>query len=215
MSSPYSELAWEPHPDGRCLVVINMVVTIDGKTVSGDRSETVMDLGSDVDHAAMRDLESRADAVLIGAQTLRATPKLWYPEHLIRLVATHSGNLPLESRFFTNALEKAWTVGANIPGVNHAPTNDWNELLTWLSQAMGVRVLLVEGGSEINAEFLALDLVDEIFMTIAPVIKLGRETPTLAGGEPLARADLRRFELLSAQPRANEIFLRYRRAHAS
>ncbi|MFN3962547.1 MAG: dihydrofolate reductase family protein, partial [Fimbriimonadaceae bacterium] len=73
---------------------------------------------------------------------------------------------------------------------------------------------LVEGGSEINAEFLRRDLVDELFLTLAPKIRLGRDLPTYAGGDPLPPGHLMNFDLLSCQPIENEVFLRYRRRTA-
>lgn len=75
----------------------------------------------------------------------------------------------------------------------------------------GVQRLLIEGGSEINAVFLAADLVDELFLTVAPKVKLGREVPTIADGEPLTRAQVKSWELVSCLTQGSEVFLRYRR----
>jgi riboflavin biosynthesis pyrimidine reductase len=80
-----------------------------------------------------------------------------------------------------------------------------------LQSGLGVRRLLILGGSETNAVFLADDLVDELFLTIAPKVKLGRSVPTYAGGEPLARDSLLRFKLLEHHVVESEVFLRYRR----
>jgi riboflavin biosynthesis pyrimidine reductase len=75
-----------------------------------------------------------------------------------------------------------------------------------------VRRVLVEGGSELNAMLLGQDLVDEIFLTVAPKIKMGRQTPTIAGGEPFARAELTNWHLHAHHLVNDELFLRYRRA---
>ena len=55
---PYSDLTFPQPAGGRPYVFCNMVATIDGKTVSGGLDETVMDLGSPADHAAMRQIEA-------------------------------------------------------------------------------------------------------------------------------------------------------------
>jgi riboflavin biosynthesis pyrimidine reductase len=74
-----------------------------------------------------------------------------------------------------------------------------------------VEKLYVLGGSEINAELLSRDLVDELFLTVAPKIKLGADTPTFAGGTALPREALLQFELIESQIIGDEVFLRYRR----
>lgn len=215
---PYEQVEFPEPPPGRPWVFVNMVSTVDGKTVSGTRHQPVMDLGSPADHQAMRDLESHADAVLIGAETLRATPKLWYPARLRRFVATRNGDLPTESRFFTDAPEQAvvlaqQVVAAPVPGVAvwDLRSGGFEAALRRMRSELGIRVLAVEGGSELNASLFSADLVDELFVTVAPKLKLGRETPTLAGGEPLPRGALLRLQLLSVASVGDEVFLRYRR----
>jgi predicted DsbA family dithiol-disulfide isomerase/riboflavin biosynthesis pyrimidine reductase len=212
VSSAYRRITDFPEPrDGRPFVFMNMISTIDGKILSGERDEHVMDLGSKVDHATMRHLESLADAVMIGAGSLRATPGLWYASELKRFVVTGSGNIDRGSRFFTDAPDKAFVVGADVDGLNCLPLRSWDDLLAMLRRDHGVNRLLIEGGSELNAQLLELDLVDEIFMTLAPKIKLGADVPTIADGSSLSRDEITEWELISAKPVGNEIFVRYRR----
>lgn len=212
----YPELAFPSPPDGRPWVAINMITTLDGKILSGERNEPVMDLGSASDHQALRDIENAADAVMTGAETLRATPKIWYPSRLVRVTLTRSGNLPWESRFFTDAPEQSIVVTppestlAPPEGVSHW-TDPLPEVLRRLRVERGVQAMVVEGGSELNAAILSQDLADELFLTLAPKVKLGRDIPTYAGGDALPRAGLLNFELVSAIPVESELFLRYRR----
>lgn len=211
--SAYQNLTWPDVPIERPYVFINMVSTLDGKILTGERDEPVMDLGTPLDHATMRYLESQADAVLIGAGSLRATPKLWYPKSLKRIVMTEQGELPHESRFFTDAPDQAFVAGGkgDLPaGVRRLPS-DPATLLRHLRSDHRVERLLIEGGSEINAVFLRADLVDDLFLTIAPKVKLGRDVPTIAGGEPLPRQDVQRWSLVSHVAVEDELFLRYRR----
>ena len=58
----YADLVFPPAPVDRPFVYINMVTTIDGKTVLGERSESVAGLGSPFDQQVMDRLELAADA---------------------------------------------------------------------------------------------------------------------------------------------------------
>ncbi len=218
----YPGLQFPEAPGDRPYTFVNMVTTIDGKIVTGGRDEHVQDLGSEIDHASMRQIENAAQAVLIGAGNLRATPKLWYPAHLIRLVATRSGGVDIRNRFFTDAPQRAFVVtneasrdalpaGLQVLAMGRDST-DWLKVMHYLRRNLGVQRLLVEGGSELNAELIRRDLVDELFLTLAPKVKLGREVPTYAGGQPLDREDVQNYELLSYRAVGSEMFLRYRRS---
>ena len=220
MSKPegvYPHLAFGPAPQDRPYVYINMVATIDGKTVSGERDEPVQDLGSDLDHATMRQIENHSDAVLVGAGSLRATRKMNYPDSLVRIVATGSGEVPEDHQFFSeNSLVATTSRGyTNLEDKERAivcgeDSVDWKQLLKVLRDR-GIEKLLVEGGSEVNGSLLKEDLVDELFLTLAPKVKLGRTTPTYAGGDPLERECMLQFHLVSSITIGNEVFVRYRR----
>jgi riboflavin biosynthesis pyrimidine reductase len=211
----YPDLAFGPALANRPYVYINMVATIDGKTVSGERDEPVQDIGSDLDHATMRQIERASDGVMIGAGSLRATKGIHYLPALWRYVVTERGDVPTGRRFFTDEPSRAFVVAppeAKVPeGLNRLEGGDLAGVLERIHHQHGVQSLLVEGGSEINASLLALDLVDELFLTLAPKVKLGRNVPTYAGGDPLPRERMLKFKLVSCIPAGDEIFVRYRR----
>ncbi|MDQ2985800.1 MAG: dihydrofolate reductase family protein [Armatimonadota bacterium] len=206
----------------RPYVVINMVATIDGKIITGERGEPVLDLGSEVDHLMMRRIQGSVDAVLIGAENQRSTPKLWYPAELTRIVATRSGNVLYPSRFFDDAPEKAIVLCTEESALPDLPKGvsivrigkesvDWIKALDYLADFVDIDTLLVEGGSEINAQLLERDLADELFLTLAPKIKLGANTPTYADGDPLPRNAVQQYGLVESHVWGNEVFIRYRR----
>jgi riboflavin biosynthesis pyrimidine reductase len=208
-------------PADRPYTWINMVTTIDGKIITGDRNEDVHDLGSDLDHATMKQIAAPAGAVLIGAGTLRSTPGLAYRRMPLRLVATARGEVDPTHAFFTSDHAPAFVVtsqlgasrlpaGLNVLACGETET-DWVAVFAALRNEMGVTHLLVEGGSELNAALLKADLIDELFMTLAPKIKLGRDIPTYADGEPLTRDAVQKYDLIAHQMVENELFLRYRR----
>lgn len=217
-ASIYRKLEFPPALADRPTTFINMVSTIDGKILTGERDEPVMDLGSKIDHKLMARIESQADAVLIGGNTLRASPANWNPRPKIRVVVSASGNLPAECAFLNNGepliatTEKSKFVApgkAKLLRVGKAEL-DFVGLLKSLRER-GVERLYVLGGSEINAELLQRELVDELFLTLAPKIKLGRDVPTYADGEALPRERVQQFRLVENHRVADELFLRYRR----
>ncbi|MHB8635642.1 MAG: RibD family protein [Fimbriimonadaceae bacterium] len=217
-SLPYRNLRFPETPKHRPYVIIDMVATIDGKIVSGERGEDVSDLGSPIDHAVMRLLEDSVDAVLIGAGTLRATPSGWDPKTRFRIVVSKSGNVDVGHSFLKGrggfvalpegvALAPFHGVRALVSGVGDVEP----ARLATLLREKGCERLLILGGSRTNGAFLRAQIVDEVFLTIAPKIKLGEGLPTIAEGEALPRASLLEFELVEHHAVGSELFLRYRR----
>ena len=216
----YANLTFPDAPETRPYTFINMVATIDGKTVSGERTEPVGDIGSKSDHRIMRRIEAAADAVMLGAGSLRSTPGLWYPREQVRIVVTRSGEVDYGWRFFSDAPDRAIVVAPEGGSVSPpapirllAPGSpvSFPEVLRRLRLEVGIERLLIEGGSELNAQLLELDLVDELFLTLAPKIRLGRDVPTYAGGDPLPRERMQRYRLVEQHQVGDEMFLRYRR----
>lgn len=216
----YNPIGFLEPPAGRPYVFINMVATIDGKILSGERSEDVQDLGSKVDHTLMRRIEDQADAVIVGATTLRAASKSWDPATKFRFVVSHTGDFDFSVPYFQSG-GRAFVACPESSkfqpqqGVDRLEAGkdklDFDLLMTKI-RAMGANKLLCMGGSELNAQLLERDLVDELFLSIAPKIKLGRSVPTYAGGEPLPRDQIKQFELAEHHVVGDEVFLRYRRA---
>jgi riboflavin biosynthesis pyrimidine reductase len=218
----YKNLTYPESSGNRPYIVINMVTTIDGKIITGERGEPVHDLGSKVDHLMMRRIQSSVDAVLIGAENQRTTPKLWYPKELVRIVVTRSGDVLYPSRFFDDAPDMAIVLCPSETTLPDLPKGvrvmrfgkesvDWLKAMEHLRDVENISTLLVEGGSEINAQLLQFGWPNELFLTIAPKIKLGEDTPTYADGEPLPRHAVQNYDLTEFHRHENEVFLRYRK----
>ncbi|MBX3095917.1 MAG: RibD family protein [Fimbriimonadaceae bacterium] len=196
-----------------------MVSTLDGKT-EVERGTPVVGLGSKMDQSVMHELEEHADAILVGAGTLRATPRFNWPSTAMRLVLSRYGQLDPGHDFFQRGPEgrtfalvrEGQPTPQALPVLRTENKKIWlATLLRTLKNKFGVKSLLVEGGSEINAIFLAADVVDEVFLTLAPKIRLGRDLATVAGGDPLPGRMMNEFELQSLHQHESELFLRYRR----
>lgn len=213
----YSDISFPSTQEKRPYVFIDMVTTIDGKILTGERDEHVVDLGSKFDHQVMQNLEFQADAVLVGAGTLRASKRSWTPRAPLHVVLSGSGHLDFDHHFFDKgaAVATASASHFDLPNrVEHIEAGVDQVHLPLLLQKLyelGVRKLLVLGGSTLNAQLLEKDLVDELFLTLAPKVKLGRDVPTYAGGNPLPREKVQNYEIVEHHRVGEEIFLRYRR----
>jgi riboflavin biosynthesis pyrimidine reductase len=87
-----------------------------------------------------------------------------------------------------------------------------NEQSTFLGR-FGGQVVLCEGGPHLLGDLVAADVVDELFLTIAPQV-IGREKGRLGlvEGIGLAPDDARWLDLVSVKRAEDHLFLRYRRA---
>ena len=240
MLPTYHSLDLPRPPDGRPYVLLNMVMSLDGKAAVG-RDERGM--GSKADQRLMRELRTNADLVLSGAGTLRATgvsPRLGSveleglresrgkPRLPTSVVLTRTGKLPFERPFFTandfdaivyvaDSAPKG-TVEAIVSAGRPAMLLPREGAISWMLAHMryelGADVLLVEGGPDVNAQLFELDVIDEFFLTLAPLVIGGRETITPVEGLPLAPAELPNFSIVASavNEETNEVYLRYRRS---
>ena len=84
--------------------------------------------------------------------------------------------------------------------------------MRWLRAKWKVRRLLCEGGGELNGALFRAGLVDELHLTIAPVILGGNRAPTIADGRGFRRLagaalfKLQSFKLIGYE--AFAVFLR-------
>lgn len=219
----YENLRFPAPPPDRPYIFMNTVITLDGKTVLGERGSTAKGLGSPTDQRLMRLIELASDCVIIGGGTLRADPHLHYPEKIYRAVVTTSGELPVEHPFFAVPDKALIFAPADLPrekqlllarvGRLHQVGETQVEIAQMvqvLHAEYGVSYLLVEGGGNLNFYFFEAGLVDEIFLTLAPKVKGGAHLPTMVEGPGLPREQVAHLELLSAYLEGNELFLRYR-----
>jgi riboflavin biosynthesis pyrimidine reductase len=155
--------------------------------------------GSDDDKHLMGLLRAFADAVLIGSGTLRASPNgRWRPEGVYppekeafgalraRLgkteratvaVVTSGASLDTSHPVLADAVVLTTDAGAALLGdtvpkvvvVNEGGLVDLHAALTWL-HAQGHAQILAEAGPTTFGELVAAGLVDELFLTVSPVL---------------------------------------------
>lgn len=240
MTKPdYTNLDLPSAPKDRPYVLVNMVMSADGKVVI---EGTEQGIGTKVDQRLMRELRVSADVVFDGAGTVRASgasSRLGSEElEQIRLVRgksrypiaatlTRSGNIPADGAFLTGTDFEAvvYASSAMAPARREALAasgrmvvdvpegQEAAAMLRHMRDALDARVLLVEGGPTVNAELFRLGAVDEFFVTIGPVIVGGRDTLTpVEGARGYSREMVRKLEQVSVfpNPETNEIYARYR-----
>jgi riboflavin-specific deaminase-like protein len=184
------------HPQ-RPFVLVNMVTSVDAAFAEDGRTDG---LSSPADQEVFHLLRGIPDAILVGAQTLRAEhygpPRLSEDRQARRVargqqpqptivVVTRSLQLDLSSTLFTEsrpivicptdvAAADLAAVGA-VADVVQAGEGDVDlaDALAELRRR-GVEVLLCEGGPTLNGDLARHGLIDELCLTIAP---------TLVGGD--------------------------------
>lgn len=209
-------------------VRLNMVSTIDGRAAldGGTRQ-----LGGPGDLEMLLELRVSADAVLIGSGTLRAEGygRLVRSEERRRrrveaglaadppaVIVSRALDLPWEAGLFAAPEQPilVYTTSAAEPPPTAARVEvvpltrlDPPALLADLRRR-GIGVLLCEGGPTLNAWLLAAGAVDELFLTLAPLLTGQEHEPGIVAGPgltPPVDAELR-----WVLRHGDALFLRYR-----
>ncbi|MGZ4602656.1 MAG: RibD family protein [Kineosporiaceae bacterium] len=205
-------MATRPH------VLLSCAISIDGYL--DDLSAQRLILSSPADLDRVDGVRAEADAVLVGAGTVRRDdPRLLVrsaarrrdrvargaPASPLRVILTATGDLDPDAQVFTTP-EVATLVYCATPGVGIAhehlagratvvDAGDPVELSTMLAdlRGRGVRRLLVEGGATVHTAFLAAGLADELHLVVAPLVLGEAGAPRLTGAArfpPRGRAAL-------------------------
>lgn len=190
-------------------VYVNMISSLDGATAAEGLSGA---LGGPSDRAVFSALRAQADAIIVGAQTVRAEryrPPQIKPEHseqrVLRgqstrpliVVVTASGELDPDLPLFGESdYEPLVITGqtANKSGleklsgrarivVQQSPNVELTALVEQLGQE-GHRLCLVEGGPNLNGQFIAAGLVDEWNMTMSGSLHSGESSRAAYGPTP-------------------------------
>jgi 5-amino-6-(5-phosphoribosylamino)uracil reductase len=211
--------------------ILVLATSADGKITNAQRDPAKF--GSREDFRRLELQVAAADGVLIGAGTLRAhgTTMRVLEEGLmadrqarglspqpIQIVCSRSGNLPKDLRFFqqpvtrwlltTTVGAEAWREGKEFQRILVHSGKDIDWLLAWQQlAALGIDRLCVLGGAEIATALWQLDLIDELRLTICPLIIGGAAAPTLCDGAGLALG--KSLELVECEAIGGELFIRY------
>jgi riboflavin-specific deaminase-like protein len=210
-------------------VILNAVASVDGRTTMDGKSSQI---GGEVDRRTMRTLRAKADAVMIGANTLRAEKlSLGLDEFSsgpqpLAVVVTKTGEVPLETNLIAGERQEVVVVIAEDvsqekakvlrerASVLEVPASasggvDLAEALEALKTQRGTELVLVEGGPSLFHALISGNLADELFLTLAPKLLGGTSCDPLTILNGPALVPIRELKLLSTHLADSEIFLRY------
>ena len=214
----------------------NFVETLDGIVAlpSVEKSNALVADGSEDDKFVMGLLRAAADCILIGAGTMLASPKgLWRPggvypkaadafaelgEPAVAVVSTGASLDPnhpvLQRAVLLTTTRGAEQFAGTLPDVVAVNDGDWVDLRAAVAvlRARGHRRILSEAGPTVFGSLLADGLVDELFLTVSPVLA-GRTAAGSALGlvEGVALLPQTRVggRLASVRRSEDHLFLRY------
>ncbi len=188
---------------GRPYVLLNMISTVDGRASIGGRSGA---LGGAADKQLFHGLRTAVDAVMAGAGTIRAERyrrlvrdepgrrvrrERGLAEEPLACIVSERLHLPPEIPLLsepgarvvviTPSTQTVSDIDAEIDYIRaeHDGALDLRGALAELRERFDVRTLLGEGGPHLNAQLLAAGLVDELFLSLSPM---------LAGDDPTGAA---------------------------
>jgi riboflavin-specific deaminase-like protein len=212
-------------------LVTNFATTVDGRATIDGRSGAIGDEG---DTELFRRLRTQVDALLVGTGTLATerygrivrAPELRAVREAIGLApdpplatVSRSGVLPYDIPLFADP-DSTVLVFTTPDAPEPPPTAATVRLLrldpaeltltTVLRQLRtehGIRSVLCEGGPTLFGSLLHERLVDELFLTFAPLLAGGGSGPTVTSGAPLP--DPAKLELVWTLERRGSLYLRY------
>ncbi|TME75950.1 MAG: hypothetical protein E6I47_15135 [Chloroflexi bacterium] len=235
-------------PEGH--VYANFVSSIDGIVAleAGTApSGGIISGRNEADRFVMGLLRAFADAVLVGAGTVRAEggKALWTPDYIFpaaakayadlrqalkrektsRLVivcgsdaldpsepALEAGALVLTTAASAKRLRAILPKATDVRALSDSDSIDVDDIFEAL-HADGYRTILSEGGPQLFGELVSRDRVDELFLTVSPVLE-GQSDQSfgMIRGVDFGRMP-KRSRLLSVHRHESHLFLRYQLEH--
>jgi riboflavin-specific deaminase-like protein len=218
-------------PPDRPYLVLNMVATLDGRIAIDGRSGPI---GGEADRELFHGLRTQADAVMVGAGTIRTERYgriVRRPERRERrvgdglapdplaIVVSARLRLPADLPLLHDENSTVVVMTASEDELPPTPATvhymrgpagaelEMGPLVRRLRAEHGVRSILCEGGPGLNESLVREGLVDELFLSIAPKLAGGPPLTVLTGDplkEPLEG------ELVSLFEHGGHLFGRYR-----
>jgi riboflavin-specific deaminase-like protein len=215
-------------PPDRPYLALNMVSSLDGKSTIDWRTRG---LSTELDRRLFHNLRTQADAVMVGAGTVRIERygRMAKSDELrdkrereglardpLAVVVSARLDLPADLPLLNEPEQRvliATGSDAELPDlgeqVEYARVGDDLPLLmARLREEHQVRSVLCEGGPTLNSYLFAAGLVDELFLTLNPKVAGGAAALTIVAGRELVEpAEL---ELISVAEGDGDLFTRWR-----
>ncbi|WP_294602150.1 bifunctional diaminohydroxyphosphoribosylaminopyrimidine deaminase/5-amino-6-(5-phosphoribosylamino)uracil reductase RibD [uncultured Lactobacillus sp.] len=203
----------------RPFVTLKYAMSVDGKINAAGKTRTI--LTGDAAQVDVQKLRLQNQAILIGANTLRIDNPLLtvriknLPHPPIRIVLTKDANqLDFNSRMFKtqgeiwllSRTELTQKVAENVRCFTAAKWTP-SKIVQFLAEHE-IQSLLVEGGSNVQSQFVAANLADEIVTYIAPLVLGGTALPAVFGQPAAAKSE---YQLLDVKKFNQDIRIRVSR----
>lgn len=171
-------------------------MSLDGKIASQSGRQIKISCEEDIKRMYM--LRNNSDAVLVGIGTILSdNPKLTVkekyvkkPKQPLRIVLDTNCKTPISALVVNNVAKTLIVIGKDCSKkfpknveltkckINGKDFIDLEDLIEILKEK-GINKLMVEGGGTVIGSFLKSNLVDDMFIYVAPMIIGGKNTPTL------------------------------------
>lgn len=215
-------------PAGRPRLALNMVASVDGHVTRAGRSGGLSNAG---DRELFHWLRTIPDAVMVGAGTARIErygPLVRDPEmravreangldpQPLAVIVSHRLLLDPELPLLADPASRV-VVLTDSDGelrscaarIDYLRAQRLRDQLIELRARFGVSALLCEGGPMLNSGLLSEGLVDDLFISIAPLILGGAEPLTMVSGRT-GQTDLELEQVLESD---GQLFARYSVRH--
>ena len=213
-----------------------LAMSVDGKIADFRRSPARF--GSLVDKIHLEKQIAASDAILFGAGTLRAySTTMTITETIllqqrkkadkhpqpVHIVISHSGNLNPDIKFFQQPVRR-WLLTTSLGAYFWQERSEFEQVLVFETAAKEIDILAalkylarlqitrlaILGGGQLVASFLESDLIDEIWLTICPLILGGSIAPSPVEGTGFLADLAPKLQLLEVSTIEQEVFLHYR-----
>jgi riboflavin-specific deaminase-like protein len=223
-------------PVQRPRIILNFAMTVDGKVSTA--KPTPSGFTSAFDKHRLLEIRSLGDALMVGKNTLqidqmsmglpdealrRARVQRAQAEYPIRVIISNSGDLPTDLNIFNHRFSPIVIYSTTrMPATTQAELRakaelhlsnvdplSLREVLNDLYEKHQVRALVCEGGPQLAKALAELDAVDELFLTIAPLVAGGTNAPGVLGAPGTFLPSSRIYRLKSMKVEAAECYLHY------
>ncbi|BDR59970.1 riboflavin biosynthesis protein RibD [Lactobacillus xylocopicola] len=203
----------------RPLVTMKYAMSLDGKLNEAGNKRTM--LTGEAAQDDVQQLRLRNQAILVGANTVRVDDPLLtvrirpLPQLPIRIVLTRDANrLDLTKKIFKTPgpiwlLSQTELTERHEENVRCFTAEKWTPAkIVQLLTDHNLQSLLVEGGSNVQAQFIAAALADEVVAYIAPTLLGGSALPVAMGQEASQKVH---YQVCDVQTLGPDVRLRARR----
>jgi riboflavin-specific deaminase-like protein len=217
-------------------IIVNFAITIDGKVSPAKASPS--HFTSSYDKRRLLEIRSLGDALMVGRNTVQidnmsmglpdedlrlARVNRGQSEYPLRVVISNSGNLSSDLNIFnhrfspivvysTTRMPTSIQAALQCRTTLHLTDRDrlsLHDVLNDLYETHHVRTLVCEGGPSLAKGLAEIDAIDELFVTIAPILVGGARAPGILGVPGTFLPSSRIYQLASMKVEAAECYLHY------